>query len=303
MKKPLSGYGSSHPNIAVIKYWGKADTINNMPSSRSISFPLTNFLTETVVEHSLEEDRFYLNGKMLPIGEKMGRAVEIFRKKSGDDRPVCIRSFSNFPHSCGLASSASGLAALVLALNDFYGLDMPEEELCIAARIGSGSAGRSISTGIHLFDGMSVERLPSWKEVRILSIILSGDCKKTGSTEGMIRTKETSNFYQERLARIERKIKAMVQYISQKDFDGFAHLTMRESNELHAILMETYPPIRYIRDDGFKVIEMCHEFNRDRTRVAYTFDAGPNPFLITLEQHLHAVEDFFKAYELVPCNY
>ncbi|ADM11649.1 mevalonate pyrophosphate decarboxylase [Encephalitozoon intestinalis ATCC 50506] len=302
MKDSSLGYGRSHPNIAVIKYWGKVDTINNTPSNSSVSFPLTNFQTETTVEYS-NSDRFYLNGEMLSFGKKMSQVVEIFRTRSGDRRSICVRSFNNFPHSCGLASSASGFAALALALDDFYGLKTSEEELCRIARIGSGSAGRSISPGIHLFDGVFVEKLPSWREIKILSIVLSKDPKKIGSTEGMIRTRETSEFYQERLARMKEKVEAMAKCISQKDFDGFAYLTMRESNEFHGMLMETYPPIRYIKDDGFQVIEMCHRFNRDKVRVAYTFDAGPNPFIITLEQYLKEVKDFFRAYELVPCNY
>ncbi|KAG5860040.1 mevalonate pyrophosphate decarboxylase [Encephalitozoon hellem] len=302
MKGLSSGYGVSHPNIAVIKYWGKVDEIKNIPSGPSISFPLTNFLTETVVEHSME-DTFYLNGEMLAIGERMNRVVKIFRDKSGDRRPICIKSFNNFPHSCGLASSASGFAALALALNDFYSLEMQKEELCTIARIGSGSAGRSISPEICLFNGTAVERLPPWPEIRILSIILSEDCKKVGSTKGMIRTADTSNFYRDRLPRMEERANTMAQYISQKDFSAFAYLTMRESNELHGILMETYPPIRYIRDDGFQIIEMCHELNRDGMRVAYTFDAGPNPFLITLQEHLDEVKNFFRLYKLIPCNY
>ncbi|AFN83136.1 mevalonate pyrophosphate decarboxylase [Encephalitozoon romaleae SJ-2008] len=302
MKDSSSGYGRTHPNIAVVKYWGKTDETKNTPSNPSISFPLINFLTETVIEYSME-DTFYLNNEMVTIGERMNRVVEIFRDRAGDGRPICIKSFNSFPHSCGLASSASGFAALALALNDFYNLETSEEELCRIARVGSGSAGRSICPEICLFNGIYIEKLPPWPEIRILSIILSGDCKKIGSTEGMIRTRYTSNLYQARLSGMEEKVKAMAQYITHKDFDGFAHLTMRESNELHSILMDTYPPIRYIRDDGFNIIEMCHEFNRDRVKIAYTFDAGPNPFLITLERYLNEVEDFFKAYKLIPCNY
>lgn len=302
MKASAIGHGRSHPNIAVVKYWGKADAINNMPSTPSISFPLTRFLTETFVEHSAE-DVFHLDGQKVPVTEKMHRVIEVFRKRAGDNAPVSIRSSSNFPHSCGLASSASGFAALVLALDDFYGLALPEEELCAIARLGSGSAGRSTSTGIHLFDGTSIRKLPPWKEIRILSIILSPSPKDVPSTEGMARTESTSNFYRERLARAEAKIKAMVQCISQKDFDTFAEMTMRESNELHGILMETYPPIRYICDKGFQVIQMCHKLNVGGTKAAYTFDAGPNPFLITLEHYLDEVRAFFKAYTLVPSNY
>lgn len=299
MRGSSSGYGRAHPNIAVVKYWGKVDEIKNTPSNPSISFPLINFLTETAIESSME-DTFYLNNEMVTIGERMNRVLEIFRGRAGDRRPICIRSFNNFPHSCGLASSASGFAALALALDDFYSLETPEEELCTIARVGSGSAGRSICPEICLFNGMSIEKLPPWPEIRILSIILSGDCKKIGSTEGMIRTRDTSNLYQARLSRMGEKVKSMAQYIIHKDFDGFAYLTMRESNELHGILMETYPPIRYIGDNGFNIIEMCHEFNRDRMKVAYTFDAGPNPFLITLERYLNEVKDFFKAYKLIP---
>lgn len=301
MRKHKVGHGKSHPNIAVMKYWGKSDVTRNVPSGPSISFPLNSFLTETYIEYG-DCDEFYLNGEAYPMKERMKMVIELFRNKSGDARPICVRSSNNFPHGCGVASSASGFAALTLALNDFHELELSEAELSDIARFGSGSAGRSILPGIVLLDGTSVQHVDLWPEMKILSIILSGEHKKIGSTEGMIRTTDTSSFYRERMSRIGTRIVDMLQHIRKRAFEEFAELTMRESNEFHAILMETYPPIRYIGDDGFKIIEMCHVFNSDCLKVAYTFDAGPNPFLFTLEEHLDDVKNVFRDYKPFLCN-
>jgi diphosphomevalonate decarboxylase len=77
---------------------------------------------------------------------------------------------------------------------------------------------------------------------------------------------------------------------------------MKESNQLHSIVQDAYPPIRYINDSGFEVIEKCHLLNLDGIKVVYTFDAGTNPFLLTLDSYFSEVLQFFKEYRLRVCN-
>jgi diphosphomevalonate decarboxylase len=296
------GFGRSHPNLALIKYWGKSDVALNIPSSMSISVPLTGYVSETTVEEA-EADEFVLNGERLVMKERMRTVVDAFRRMAGACGCIRITSENNFPSACGLASSASGFAALALALSSYYKLSLTEEQLSEMARLGSGSASRSIPEGIVLYKGLSSRHLCFWPELRVLCVLLCTRAKKVSSTEGMIRTAQTSHFYRERLCRVEGKVDEMVGRILSRDFSGVAEMTMRDSNEVHGMFMETYPPMRYIGDGGFKVIERCHEFNKDEIRIAYTFDAGPNPFLITLEEHLRAVAEYFSEYALRPCNY
>lgn len=297
----MAGYGRSHPNLAVIKYWGKSDMTRNIPSGPSVSFCLSRLTTETSVEYS-DADEFHLNGANVGMKDRMRLVVEMFRKRAGDGRCVRIRSANSFPDSCGLASSASGFSALVVALDDFYRLGLSKTELSELARIGSGSASRSVFSGVVVFEGLCSRHLCFWPEIRILVIVVCDEDKKVGSSEGMVRTADTSCFYRERLCRIRERYEKMVGYICRREFREFAELTMRESNEFHSVLMETYPPIRYIGDAGFRIMEMCHEFNEKEVRVAYTFDAGPNPFLITLEEYLDDVKNSFRAFNPVLCN-
>jgi diphosphomevalonate decarboxylase len=295
------GFGKSHPNLALIKYWGKKDVAQNIPSNMSVSIPLTGLTSETTVESS-ETDEFSLDGKKLEIKERMRAVIDAFRKRAGDSGSIRIASRNNFPSSCGLASSASGFAALVLALDSYYGLSLAEEELSKMARLGSGSASRSIPQGIVVYKGLSSRHLCFWPELRVLSIMLCSRPKKVSSTEGMLRTAATSHFYRERLARVDENADEIAECILRRDFAKVAEMTMRDSNEMHAVFMETYPPIRYITDEGFGVIEKCHAFNRDGIKVAYTFDAGPNPFLITLAPHMETVMEHFSEYDLKRCN-
>lgn len=285
----------------MIKYWGKRDVQNNIPSNSSVSLALPGLVTETTVEHCAF-DEFYLNGNAFPIKTRMMLVIEEFRRRAKDSGGISIHSSNSFPHGCGLASSASGFAALVLALNDFYSAGLENSELSELARLGSGSASRSIFSGVVLFSGMSSRHVCFWPEIRILLVILVDEEKKVPSTEGMLRTADTSRLYRDRLERVEEKAVDMLRCISEKDFPRFAEMTMRESNELHAVMMDAYPPIRYIGDAGFEIMDRCHELNAHGTRVAYTFDAGPNPFLITLDEFADKVRMCFEEHRLVLCS-
>jgi len=141
----------AHPNIAFIKYWGNEDDNLRLPSNGSISMNLASLETRTEVNISsfLNEDEFFLNGKKIS-GKPQTRIqqfMEIIRRMSRDNRFSTVISKNNFPASAGLASSASGFAALALAASNAYGLQLSEKELSILARKGSGSAARSIPAG------------------------------------------------------------------------------------------------------------------------------------------------------------
>lgn len=141
----------AHPNIALIKYWGDIDTHLHIPVSSSISMNLAELVTRTTVTFadSLAEDQFILDGEP-QAGESLRRVrtlLDRVRLLAGIDSNACVESGSNFPVGSGVASSASGFAALALAASTAAGLDLDEKSLSRLARTGSGSACRSIPAG------------------------------------------------------------------------------------------------------------------------------------------------------------
>ncbi|THH16202.1 hypothetical protein EW146_g4404 [Bondarzewia mesenterica] len=170
--------------------------------------------------------------------------------------PVHICSRNNFPTAAGLASSASGFAALVSSLAALYALPSSPSELSLIARQGSGSACRSLFGGFVAWeqgtapdgsDSLAVEVAPRehWPDIHALICIVSDDKKGTSSTSGMQRTVETSPLLQHRIKHVvPERMKAISKAILDKDFDTFARITMQDSNQFHAVALDTDPPFR-----------------------------------------------------------
>lgn len=291
--------GTSHPNIALIKYVGKKDPINNIPTNPSISILLPKLVTETTIEKSCQ-DEFYLDGEKQIIGEKMFRFIQRFKTMSNDSSGIKIKSKNNFPHSCGLASSASGYSALVKALNNYYDLGLSTIEMIKLARLGSGSACRSIEDGISKWDGEIAYKIGNWDELRIFNLVIAGGRKKVGSTEAMSRTVKTSSLFKYRLENIDEKIRMTEKYLKEKNFTKLGELVMKESNEIHAVFLDSYPPILYLEEKSMQIIDEVFRMNEVEFKVFYSFDAGPNPFIFVLDKHFDEVYSHFaKNYQII----
>lgn len=228
--------------------------------------------------------------------------------------PLRIASYNNFPTAAGLASSASGLAALVASLAQLYNLPQSASELSRIARQGSGSACRSLFGGFVAWregqsadgsDSLAVEVAPQshWPEMHALICVVSDAKKGTSSTAGMQATVATSPLLQERLKVVPGRMDTIEKAIRDKDFDAFADVTMRDSNQFHAVCLDTQPPIFYLNDVSRGVIALVEELNRAHKEqtghllAAYTFDAGPNAVIYAPEDNMpvviEAVNRFF----------
>jgi diphosphomevalonate decarboxylase len=285
-------------NIAVIKYWGKKDETFIIPINDSISGTLDSddlcTTTTVAISPNFTHDRMWLNEKEVVI-EDNKRLVQclktmrekVSKKSTGLSGGLRISSFNNFPTAAGLASSAAGYACLVYALGNLFGIT-DKEELSVMARMGSGSAIRSLEGGfVQWISGndsnTSVARQivdeSHWPDMRVLILVVADHAKETGSTDGMKRSVETSSLIHHRANivvpdRVQRIKKAII----EKDFPTFAEITMQDSNQFHAIAQDTYPPIRYMTDVSWSIVDFVHKFNAlyGSTIAAYTFDAGPN---------------------------
>jgi diphosphomevalonate decarboxylase len=147
----------------------------------------------------------------------------------------------------------------------------------------------SDSTARQLFDETH------WPELRMLFLFTDEREKRVGSTDGMAASVRTSTLFAERLRCVPGRLAALERAIAARDFGAFAEIAMRESNQLHAVMLDTYPPLVYLTDASHAVIRVVHAMNSavGRTIVGYTFDAGPNPVLFVLEPDVPLVFGIF----------
>ncbi len=203
---------------------------------------------------------------------------------------VHIVSENNFPTAAGLASSAAGFAALVRAVADLYKLPQSPSELSKIARKGSGSACRSLFGGFAAWemgnevdgsDSRAIEIAPKefWPGIKAAILVVSASKKDTSSTSGMQNTVATSPLFQYRIKEVvPKRYEEMKSAILSKDFETFGNLTMQDSNQFHAVCLDSTPPIFYMNDTSRSIIRIVDEINKisNKTIAAYTYDAGPN---------------------------
>lgn len=314
-------------NIALIKYWGKRDAQLNIPTNDSISLTLESLPEEspaslpqpeggetamrlrtvTTVRFAApcdpadakDDDCLVLNGVASVPNSRIKRCLGYIRSIRTLPR-VSIESWNQFPTAAGLASSASGYAALVRALSELVTPPLTEQEASIAARLGSGSACRSLPSGIvrwragDLPDGSdslaaTIWPVEHWPELRCLVVVLCGEAKGVSSAEGMHRTVLTSPLFPGRLQTLPYRIDLLGQALEERNFAVLAELVMRESNQLHALCLDSFPPIRYLDQRAYALIDAIHALNATQPRAAYTFDAGPNAFVLCEAPHVDRV--------------
>ena len=222
------------------------------------------------------------------------------KKEEWPDYKVHIVSINTFPTGAGLASSAAGLACFVSTLAKLF--NAKEEypgQLTAIARQGSGSASRSMYGGLVRWnkgkksDGSDsiAEQIADenhWPEMRAVICVVSDKEKDTSSTSGMETSRLTSPLLKHRAdSVVEPRLMELETAYLNKDFETFGQLTMKDSNQFHAICQDTYPPIFYMNDISKTIIRLCSIINAHYERVvaAYTFDAGPNAVVYCLDEH------------------
>ncbi|KAG8983266.1 diphosphomevalonate decarboxylase [Tulasnella sp. 427] len=322
---------SAPVNIACIKYWGKRDTKLILPTNSSLSVTLDQdhlrSTTTSRCDASFEKDILWLNGKEEEIkpGGRLAVCIEELRRlrkeveQKADEPKISdfrlhICSYNNFPTAAGLASSASGFAALVSSVAALYKLPATPSQLSLISRQGSGSACRSLFGGFVAWemgekadgtDSFAVEVAPRdhWPEMHALICVVSDDKKGTSSTSGMQRTVETSPLLQHRIKHVvPQRMSDIKKAILAKDFDTFAKITMQDSNQFHAVALDTDPPIFYMNDVSRTIIALIVELNRvsvaagGKIKAAYTYDAGPNAVIYAPEGNLKEIINLIVSY-------
>ncbi len=272
----------AQPNIALIKYWGKRDTEQNLPAVGSISITLADLFTTMRVEFddSLPADSLVVNDRqndaMLPRVSRCLDAVV-----GGDRSRAAVSSASNFPIAAGLASSASAFAALVVAADAAAEKQHSREQLAGLAGMASGSAARSIYGGfVELAndgDSIRLTRLrpaAEWPLNVVVAITATGP-KAVGSTQAMETSRETSPFYSRWVEQQQADLDAARAAISDKEFARLATVAEHNCLKMHSVMWASRPPMVYWNATTLECMDAVRQLQADGVPVFFTIDAGP----------------------------
>jgi diphosphomevalonate decarboxylase len=274
----------AHANIALAKYWGKADVTRNLPAVPSLSLTLAGMRTTTEVAFlpELTEDELVLSGT-LQQGKPLERARKLLEEVRGLARVQTfarVRSHNDFPTASGLASSASGFAALALASVRALDLPLPIERVSALARAASASAARSLFGG-YVELGASAESAvrvatPEHWPLQMLVAVTSEAAKDTGSTDGMQHTARTSPYYASWVSDAPRLFAEVKAAVLVRDFERLAPAVEQSALAMHASMLAASPALIYFRPATLAVIEAVRAQRRAGIACCFTIDAGPH---------------------------
>ena len=237
---------TAHPNIALVKYWGKRDHALNLPAAGSLSLTLGPVRTETTLQWGAEADSFTLDG--VPQGPKetakIGQFLDLVRGERPELGGAIVTSDNDFPTAAGLASSSSGFAALAVAATAAAGIEIDDPALSVLARRGSGSAARSVFGGVVRMHGgeradgtdAHAEQVfgpDHWDLAMLLAVTVEGP-KKVSSRDGMNLTQETSPYFDAWVATVEPAVLQAMDAIDARDFERLAGIAEASALQMHA---------------------------------------------------------------------
>ncbi|MBI4080819.1 MAG: diphosphomevalonate decarboxylase [Candidatus Levybacteria bacterium] len=314
-------------NIAFIKYWGRKDEELRLPENGSVSMNLSNLLTTTTVEfdgkykadevfissviasgakpstgrYLAKQSHVILNQAESPAAQraawvqndklnsdkKIIQHLDRIRKMAKISKKAKVVSQNNFPRGTGLSSSASGFAALTVAASNAASLQLSEKELSILARLGSGSACRSIPDGfVEWLDGDTSDTSyahtifpPDHWDIVDVAVILTEEVKDVSTSEGQ-KSARTSPFYELRLQNIKNKIANIKDYIKDKKFQAFGEIVEQEALELHAIMLTSTPSLIYWYPATITVMKHVKKWRKEGLEVYFTMNTGQNIHLM-----------------------
>jgi diphosphomevalonate decarboxylase len=289
----------SPSNIALIKYWGKRDT--QLPCNPSISFTLSKCKTTTEVHFSEGTGvNITLDGTDKP---EFIPKIEGFLERIMHRHPwlssynLQIKTRNSFPHSSGIASSASGMSALSLCIVEFaqkidFKFDALNfyQEASILSRLGSGSASRSIYGGLVVWGGTpTLENAndeyaieyphiidPIFKNYCDVVLLVEVGEKSVSSTAGHALM-ENHPFRSQRFSQAHQHLSEIQKILKTGDIENFIRLTELEALTLHGLMMSSSPSYILMKPNTLKIIEEIREFRREsKLPLSFTLDAGAN---------------------------
>lgn len=322
----------SPSNIALVKYWGKHG--NQLPRNPSISFTLDGAATDTTLHFAVRgqagegvDVQLYLDGE---LNKGFTERTKLFLDKLLPVYPflkqlsLIIKTRNSFPHSAGIASSASGMSALALCLVSLEETlftpfkDRAEffSKASYLARLGSGSACRSVYGGAAVWgvlpalSGSSDEFAVSVTESLHTvfqdfhdDILLISKSEKSVSSRAGHGLMEGNPYAAARYAQATRRTDEMLTLLRSGNVERFGEILESEALTLHALMMSSHPPYLLMRPNTLAVIERIHDYRSATGRPLYfTLDAGPNLHLLYPHSIAEEVKTFIREQLLYFCE-
>ena len=283
----------ARPNIAIAKYWGKRDESLNLPFFDSVSFGVDGLETRTTASwcDDIPDDVLFMNDCLVPECrmERMKRMMDVMRKQKGWSKKCAIHSHNNFAHSSGLASSASGAAGAALAMSHAAGISLSQTELSAFARLGSGSAARSIHAGwTRWYRGCCPDGSDSYAEqfappdfwaLNVFVVQISTGPKLVSSTECM-KLCMHSPFWNAYCAEVSSAADVVQDAVLNRDFEALAAASHHNAMLLHALTMSCPKPVCYFAPKTIEIIQKILRMSAEKMPVCFTIDAGSNVVIL-----------------------
>jgi len=292
-------------NIALIKYWGKKDIKEVLPYQPSLSLSLDIFETETVIQKADHNDFVFKINNI--EDDKIKHKVETFIKLFDINinlNGIEIHTKNTGPTAAGLASSASGFAALAVAVNRFFNFNYDLDMLSSLTRKGSGSAIRSLlpRAVAWLPDGHIEQVDFSFDDVCLGVVIINDQKKSIGSTEAMKLSVETSPLYTQWVKQSFIDFEAFKETLKNKDFKKLGSITEKNALLMHEVCHQTVPKIQYLSPSSYDVISLIQSLRTTLDIDCYvTMDAGPNVKVLTKIEYQGTIESHLneKGYDIL----
>lgn len=320
----------SPSNIALVKYWGKKE--GQIPANPSISFTLSFCKTTTILDFRKKEtpaddfsfDLFFEGEKKESFRPKI---VQFFKRVEGylpflKDYHFTINTSNSFPHSSGIASSASGMSALSLCLmsleqelNPAITEEYFRKKASFLARLGSGSACRSIEGGLviwgeHETTGSSdlygvqypYEVHEVFKDFQDVILLVDKGEKQVSSTVGH-DLMNGHPFAEQRFAQAHRNLSELREVFRTGDLDEFVKIVESEALTLHAMMMSSRPYFLLMKPNTLEIIQKIFKFREEtQLHLCFTLDAGANVHLLFPKKEKEAVEKFVEEQLVQHCQ-
>ena len=280
----------AYANIALVKYWGKRDEAMHLPEAPSLSIALDRLSTTTTVELGVPGDSLVLDGRAAGEGEL--RRARLLLDVAGIGQRARIESRNSFPTAAGLASSASGFAALAVAACAAAGLARTSRQLSSLARRGSGSASRSVPGGWAVWEDEFAEEVapPGHLPLRAVVAVCGEGKKDVGSRHGMKLSRDTSPYHAAFVAQCRRDYAEARGLLRDRDLPALGALAERNALRMHADALAADPPILYWEPPTISCLQALRRLREGGVGAWATIDAGPHVVALCAPEHAPRVE-------------
>jgi diphosphomevalonate decarboxylase len=285
----------AHANIALVKYWGKRDDALHLPEAPSLSIALDRLSTTTTVELGAPNDSLVLDGR--PAGEGELRRARLLLDAAGIGERARIESRNSFPTAAGLASSASGFAALAVAACAAAGQERTSRQLSALARRGSGSAARSVPGGWAAWEDEFAEEVAPPQHLPLRAVVaICGEGKKdVGSRDGMKLSRDTSPYHAAFIAQCRRDYAEARASLRGRDLPALGALAERNALRMHADALAADPPILYWEPPTISCLQGLRRLREGGVGTWATIDAGPHVVALCAPEDAPRVESALRA--------